>query len=321
MKLSNELLRQIRSDLGLNTVFIKGHNKTVYRCWHFYTDGRSVDYLFKSRQDFICGMNRIYFIVRRFKVVILAFCLMDTHIHFILYGEFEDCLKCIMEFLRRTAQYSVENGDESHKLGDIQISHQQITDDFYLKTAICYVLKNPLVGGIPYNTCDYPWSSGALYFRKEGEWTSPMWTNEDSFKSGDLTARKQRYLFRTKEKLPKDTRVMPCGLIFPGEYIANEVVESLFCTCKGFNYFMCFSKESDIESRGGTIANLSIPMQELQQHRDELCVELFGIKSTRHLDTTMRLKLAKTLKARYNCSVKQICRVAGLIYSEVETLI
>ena len=41
------------------------------------------------------------------------------------------------------------------------------------------------------------------------------------------------------------------GLVFPGEYVAYEVVERLFKTCKSFNYFFCKTKEEDVDARGG----------------------------------------------------------------------
>jgi hypothetical protein len=98
-------------------------------------------------------------------------------------------------------------------------------------------------------------------------------------------------------------------------------VEKVFKTHKSFNFFMCVSKERDVEDRGGTISRLSLPLQELRQHKGEACHELFGVDSIRTLTTAQRLQLARTLKARYNSSPKQISRVCGLIYDEVKTML
>ena len=84
---------------------------------------------------------------------------------------------------------------------------------------------------------------------------------------------------------------------------------------------MCNSKEGDVESRSGEISHLTIPMQEMRQHKNDLCMELFGQKHIRNLDTTSRLKLARVLKLRYNSSDKQIIRLCGLIYDEVNHLL
>jgi hypothetical protein len=98
-------------------------------------------------------------------------------------------------------------------------------------------------------------------------------------------------------------------------------VENIFKSVKSFNWFMCISKEEDIESRAGSISRLSIPIQEMRQHRNEICRELFGCNTVRNLNTTQRIKLAKLLRTRYNCSVKQIARLCGLVYGELAGII
>ena len=85
MKISDQLLLRIESDLGLNLAFRKGADIPVSNCWHFCTDGNAVDTMFYDEPDFIDGMNRI-FLASRPGVVIFAFRLMDTPGHFILYG-------------------------------------------------------------------------------------------------------------------------------------------------------------------------------------------------------------------------------------------
>lgn len=111
---------------------------------------------------------------------------------------------------------------------------------------------------------------------------------------------------------------MSGNLVYPGDYVAWELVERIFKTFKSYNYFMCFTKEEDVDSRGGSISRLSIPLQEMRQHKNEVCLELFGTESTRTLTTEQRLKLAKVLRSRYNSSSKQIARVSGLVYDEIK---
>ena len=90
MKIDDVLLRQIEEELGLNVPYSRGQQIQITNCWHFTTDGSSVDAIYCDTDDFVSGMNRIYVVGRSYEdVIILAFCLMDTHIHFILYGEFE----------------------------------------------------------------------------------------------------------------------------------------------------------------------------------------------------------------------------------------
>ena len=130
----------------------------------------------------------------------------------------------------------------------------------------------------------------------------------------------QRRTLRTKQYQYEPVRMMG-DIVFPGEYVAFEVVERLFRTCRSYNYFLCTSREDDVDGRGGMLSRLSIPMQEMRQHKKELCKELFGVSSVRLLDTPRRIRLARALRTRYNSSVKQIVRLCGLIYDEVKGLI
>lgn len=322
MKLNEKLLSKIVSDLSLNYAgpFDKSKSIPVNNCWHFSTDGNAVDAIFINDDDFIAGMNRIYIVVKGYNVVILAFSLMDTHLHFILYGEWEECNRFIHDYVRRTSRYiSITNG-ETHKLENVPIHYQHIDTERYLKTAICYTVKNAPVAGIPYMGWDYPWSSGPLYFRKPSVWSAPAWTGRDALTSLGNGRVNQRKTLKTKQFQIEPVKMVG-PIVFPGEYVAYEIVERLFRTCRSYNYFMCTSREDDVDARGGTISHLSIPMQEMRQHKKDLCMEMFGVHGTNSLDTPKRLRLARALRSRYNSSVKQIARLCGLIYDEVKDLI
>lgn len=320
MKLSRERLLRLENDLGVNAPYQKGFEVPVRNCWHFSTDGNAVDVIFYDETDFIEGMNRIYLVVRMYDVVILAFVLMDNHIHFILHGTFEECNKFMHEYVRRLSWAISRRHGDRRKMGPVNISQQAVGDVGYLKTVICYTIKNPPVAGIGFHALDYPWSSGALYFRKTGFWTSPFWTADSAVTLERLSGRKRARILKT---VPDDGSVLRMigPMIFPGEYVAYETVERLFRTCRGFNYFLCRSKEELVDARGGMISHLSLPLQEMRQHKNEVCQELFGTTSTKSLATAQRLKLARALKARYNSSLKQIARLCGLVYDEVKEII
>ena len=323
MRIEQELLRQIVIDLGLNVPFSKGQTIKVRNCWHFSTDGNAVDAMFMGDDDFIAGMNRTYVTVQGYHVVILAFSLMDTHVHFILYGTFEECNRFMHDYVRRTSRHIAIHHGENNKLAGVPIHHQVVDDDFSLKTVICYTIKNAPAGGIPYMGWDYPWSSGPLYFRRSGNWGSPTWLDKmdghvDSLYG--INVNQQRGILHTRN-IPDDKVPMIGNLVFPGAYVAFELVERLFKTCKSFNYFLCVSKEDDVDARGGRLSFLSIPMQEMRQHKQELCHEMFGTGSIKNLSVQQRLKLARVLRARYNSSLKQIVRLTGLVYDEVKDIL
>lgn len=323
MRISDEKIREIVSDLSLDKACSKGVDLPVRNCWHFCSDGNAVDVLFIDDDDYINAMNRICVVMTRYDVVILAFVIMSTHIHFILYGCFDECNRFVHEYLRCTSIEISRRYGERHKLRGVRISHQMIGTDRYLKTAICYVLKNPVSAGMHYMPYNYPWSSGALMFNGGGYWSSLQWktgSEHGSVSLEEIGSAEKRSLLKTHNIYrPKGNLIG--NLVFPGDYVAFEVAEKIFRTPRSFNYFMSVSKDTDVESKGGSISYLSLPVAELRQRRNELCSATFGTESIRSLDTAGRLILARKLKSLYNSSPKQIIRICGLKYSEASNLL
>lgn len=324
MRISDDRRYRIISDLGLNIPFVKGQDIPVNDCWHFYTDGNAIDSLFYDDDDFRDGMNRIYKLSLIFKMDILAFSLMDTHVHFALHGEFSECNRFMHEYIRLTSYHISHKYGEKNKLTDLEVKYQKVTTSRYLKTLICYIIKNAPAGGLPFTAYDYPWSSGSLLFRRHDYWTAPRWmgtsTKDTVSMLSELSGIGKKTFLKAKQVSDDDVRIID-GIVFPGDYVVNEIVEMLFKTNRSFNYFMCMAKDSDIGSLEGFVSSLSIPIQEMRQHKNELCRQMFGKSDVRSLDTSKRLRLARTLKSKYNSSSKQICRLCGIKYDEVREII
>lgn len=316
------ILEQMAKDIGLDVPYYKGRVRAVNRCWHFSTDGNAVDIMFYDEEDFQAGMNRIFIVLETYDIVVLAFSLMDTHVHFILYGDFDACSRFVHDYVKRTSRHiSIRHGDRN-KLDGVPVSWQKIDTEDYLKTVICYTVKNAPAGGKAFLSGDYPWSSGPLYFRSQGYWCSPSWIDSvgSAREISELGTRERRRVLRARDTGWKTARIID-GIVFPGEYVAYREVERLFRTHKAYNYFLCRSKEDEVESRGGSISLLSIPMQEMKQHKNEACQELFGHRNSNRLNTQQRLLLVKVLRSRYNSSLKQIVRLCGLVFDEVKNLL
>lgn len=310
--------KTIESDLALDVPFVKGQKVSVKRCWHFSTDGNAVDVMFYDETDFRDGMNRIYVVLRKYNIIILAFVLMDTHVHFLLYGDFDECNRFMHDYVARTSRHiRVRHGD-ARKMDGVSIDYQVVDNKKYLKTVICYIIKNPPVAGIPFMSWTYPWSSGPLYFNRGYSWTMvPVSTVSAGIQMTDQTWRAS---LKTRTR-SEPVVTMVDGLVYPGEYVASDLVERIFRTSKSFHFFLCHSKEDEVDSRGGKISHLSVPMQEMRQHKTEHCQAMFGTGSIKYLSMEQRLRLARLLHHRYNSSIKQIARLCGLVYSEVKDMI
>ena len=322
MKKTDEMLRQIESDLGLNEPYFKGRNLQIKNCWHFYTDGNAVDRMFEDVEDFKAGMNRIFVLDRKYNIVILAFILMDTHVHFILYGPYEECNRFMHMYISMTSRYMSLKYGEKNKFAKLPLSHQAIDNELYLKTAICYVIKNSSTAGLPYLATDYPWSSSPLYFRNiKDNWTAPKWSLSHNLSwLSQIPFKQLRKFLRSRETDYTEAAVVD-GIVFPGEYVDFETVERLFKTHKSFSFFLNTVKEETIEGKHGFSSHLSIPIQEMRQHRNSMCRNMFKVETIRSLSAQQRLRLAKALRRKYNSSAKQIAKLCGLVYDEVKDVL
>lgn len=312
-------VEKCEEDLGLNVPFVKGRQIPVRNCWHFFTNGNDVDVLFEDRADFVAGMNRAFVHVERFRILVLAFTLMDTHVHFILYGNLEMCKLFMHEYMRNTSRYISIKYKERNKLKNVTISHQPIDNDHYLKIVICYLLKNPPVAGLTYSAYSYPWGSHPLYFQASDEWVKSCWSvyPETLPYLSSLSRNKKRQFLRTRDTNLRDVRIID-DMVYPGDYVAWELVERIFKSHKAFNAFMSIAKEEYVESQGGFNSNITIPFSELRQHRNEIIEKWFGECTIRQLTIDQRLKVAKHLRNNYNCSFYQVCRICGLSIEQMK---
>lgn len=320
MTITPQLLKRIAADLSLDRPFVKGTVRPVRNCWHFSSDGGYAFAIFETEEDFKAAMNRLALLAARSRVVVLAFCIMDNHVHFVLYGTREDCEAFTKEFLNLTAHYNSRKHANRQGASSIPVSSQAIEDEEYLINAICYDLRNPPVNGLKYTFFDYPWSSGPLYFRSSSVWSAPIWKScieglppaaTDCFnvrKAADIGARERRRLLGSNQDIPGEW-VLFDGIILPSCYIPVGVVEALFRSHRAFNYFIGRSREKDMENMMGTWSSLGLQDTEMRQHRDEETAKLFGTRKIRSLSIGQRVEVAKILRRKYMTSVKQIARV------------
>lgn len=130
-----------------------------------FTRGLERDLLFYGDADFLYGMNIIPRYLKLLGIRLLAFCLMDNHVHFVLEGCRAGCNQFIINYKRTLLSFLKKCRErvipETTVPGTVGIEG---TDR--LLTVIAYVLRNPVAAGINYLPQDYKWGSASTYFRK-----------------------------------------------------------------------------------------------------------------------------------------------------------
>lgn len=282
--------------------------------YHVCSDGNYTSVLFLDPEDFRAAMNRIAVCSLRFRVIILAFVLMDNHFHFIIQAASEDeAYRFSQEFKRLTGLYQTEKYHQPRTLRKLPVKVLPIMDEEALKTQICYVLKNPTKAriGMFY---DYPWSTGALYFRKAAGTLNP------SFCVSSFTKDSIRTVCRTRFALPADWRVRD-GILIPENYVPVAMVEQLFRTTRSFMYYLSLNKDDEIEQGMGQWNELRLTDSELRQERDLYAKEKFGTYRLRDLSLRERAQIARYLRHKYLCSKKQVARIVQLPFETIERVV
>lgn len=272
--------------------------------YHVSSHGLEKNDIFKSREDFIAGMNDIAICILGFDIQILCFCLMSNHFHFLLYGTSEECRRFADEYKRRCAMGMRLRSGEVQGLKDVNVQINLVDSLEYLENVIAYILRNPLAAGIVMMPYHYPWSSASLYFsgdmKTEGE------------RLNDMSERKRFRLIRSRVALPDHYMVDESGMILPSCYVDVEAVEKTFRHPSRLMMLLAKRIENDVEIRLGIADHVTMTDQELITQMQELIHMAFRKESIVQLSMDQRLKLCLLMKKNFNAGVRQISRVTRL---------
>ena len=276
--------------------------------YHLFSDGFRTDVLFEDVKAFVAGMNIVALCYLKCEARILACVLMDNHVHFILYGEEQECILFRDKFIHRYGIW-FSNAYPGRRCEMLDFDIKLIDGERYLLNSITYVLRNGIAAGYAYSADDYLWSSGGIYFRLPQRMEALV----SSWKTiSEIPSTECRRMFNTRDKFPADWRVTPEGFIWPGNYLDFRLVESLFKSSNAFTFFMGQLKEREINESLGINDRVSLPDLELREKAVNKSYKLYSETNLRNLDVRQRIAIGKELRREYRCSVKQIARIIHL---------
>ena len=313
--------------------------------YHAFTRGLKKDLLFYGDAEFLYGMNIIPRYLKLSGTRLLAFCLMDNHVHFVLEGCRAACNQFIINYKRTVFSFLKKCRErdipETTVPGIVGI---ESTDS--LLTVIAYVLRNPVAAGINYLPQDYKWSSAPTCFRKRcnmygeaandacGTARGIMGSTTDSVirsaagscthatadscmhrtsdscmprKIEELPRRERKRCFIDGPEYPGHWTVDGNGMIYPENYTEVAKVEGLFRSVKRYLYYLSSAREAEVNLTMGHEIRLSDT--ELRREASAICLERFGTASVGLLTIAQKLQVCKLLRSRFGASYKQLGRV------------
>ena len=285
--------------------------------YHCASKGFDHCVLFADVREFIAGMNRIGICLARLQqeapVLVIAFCLMDNHVHFILYGTREHCFKWMALYHRLTMIWQKHHRDGAPVDEPWEYDAWQIIDSEDLKEKIAYVLRNPTVARMGFVPGGYRWSSASLMF------SDVSGQKANGRLIGTLSTYESRNLFGTRLILPEDWIVMPDGMIWPGCYTDYQRAERLFSHPRSYLFSLNQNVETAINQQMYQ-ETISLPDQDVYQMAKALSTELFGKADVALLDLESRIQLTRQLKKKSGSSLKQLARIVHIPLKDLKTI-
>lgn len=277
--------------------------------YHICSDGNHAFALFLSEKDFKAAMNAVAVCAFITRIEILAFVLMDNHFHFAVRAADENqCRRFIFELKRMIGIRLAKDPERSGVMRRLPIRIITVGSEDYLKTLICYIIKNPTKArkGMFYT---YPWGSGSLYFNQERK--------SRGTRVGDYGRRNLINIAGTHSRLPVDWLIAD-GIILPENYVCIDEVEQLFKSTRSFMFFLSKSVDEDIEKDYNEWNDIGLDDTEMRRERDVIARKLFGTSRLRDLTGPDRIILAKQLRRQFFCTPKQLSRVVQVPLKEIE---
>ena len=124
--------------------------------WHIYTDGTKMQNIFCCEQDFKTGMWCLAAGVHLCKgVLMLTFELMTNHVHLILAGKQEDCIKTFDLFAARLKK-AFPKRERAIDWSQFKMDILPIESLQALRNEIIYTNRNAFVANPDYTPTSYP---------------------------------------------------------------------------------------------------------------------------------------------------------------------
>lgn len=157
----------IKGDDFLPRIAIRDYNTSFF---HIMVQGIRKEYVFKEDTDIKTYLKLIYKYVQKYKVKIIAFCIMNNHAHLLIYIE---KINELSEFMRAVnTTYALYYNKKYKRTGYVfrnRYKAEPIFDEIHLINCINYIHYNPVNAKMCNSIKDYKYSSYREYKGNNGK--------------------------------------------------------------------------------------------------------------------------------------------------------
>lgn len=165
--------------------------------YHIVARGVGQQIIFETDSDRIRYLDSLQKLVKESECNLLAWCLMDNHVHLLLAAPLEELSNLMRRLNSGYALYFNLVHERSGHLFQDRFHSEPIDSDSYLMTVVRYIHQNPIKARMT-TDCRYPWSSYNEYASGNvppgGEIVMAVFGNIDSFVSSHETLEQKECL-------------------------------------------------------------------------------------------------------------------------------
>lgn len=289
--------------------------------YHMCANGSDAKDFITTESEFVAAFNRVGLCSYLSEATVVAFSIEDSHPHVLLWGNYDQCTRFRKTFEDLSLR-SIARRRGSLDGVRLRCEIYEVDNENYLKNVATYTIIQPTKDGKSVMPYDYLYGSGALYFRSKHT-ILPWLVNEDGGAESpvtfaSLTDKEKRMVCGSLSFIPGDWLVCQ-GFILPTNYVDVNRFESIYRTCNSYRVFLASNKEKNkvVLDKMASVVGILIEDMEARQLCEDLCLELFRRKGTRHLVPQQRLTLARELLRRYHLCIRQLSTLTKLPEEEL----
>lgn len=134
------------------------------KVYHTIIRGIDKQYIFYSEKDRIKFIEIIKDTKEKYNYELYAYCLMDNHVHLVIYDKNEEISKMMQSIEISYVRYFNQKYERTGHLFQNRFFSKKVEDREYLKMLCRYIHQNPLKAGVA-KTEEYKWSSYNKYLK------------------------------------------------------------------------------------------------------------------------------------------------------------
>lgn len=268
--------------------------------------------IFLDDSDFKQGVTKLAVAASSCSVRIIAFELMNNHVHLILAGQEQECVRLFETYRSKLARMTKAKGIEAPF--NLMIPNViPINDVRMLRTEIAYVHRNCIIPDPERSPFSYLWGTGFIYFN-ELIYLFP----QENYCS--LTLREKRELLHSRHvDLPAYFSIMN-GMISPLTFCSIDEGQMYFRNA--MSYFLALFNDYESYSRIAKRDNDSaiVSYDEFFYAACSVCKTDFGVSFPNRLSNEDKIKLARRMHDDFHATNAQLNRVLGIDRSVLNEL-